>query len=163
MTFPKTRPDLDYSRFDPETGVQTHDSEGREIPDATPMQPPIGFNRQPSLAQQIRSMILSEKLRQAAEESGAETFEEADDFDVGDDFEDLPRSQYEANFDPMTPEERAALASQGRDVDRILTAAEQAALSPKPKKSAAAASSGGSSHQAPQVPDPQSEAEQGEA
>lgn len=124
MRHPK--PSEDYSKFSTDTGEQIHDDRGREIPSPLPMAPPVGFVRQPSLSEQIRAMVRSEKLRQEAEAAGAETFEEADDFDIGDDFE--PSSPYEANFDPMTPAERAALESQGRDVDRILGPV------PKPKK-----------------------------
>lgn len=134
----KPAPSTDYSKAD-QHGEIVHDERGREIPDPTPMQPPVGYNRQPSLSEQIRAMVVSEKLRLEAQAAGLETFEEADDFDVGDDFEQERSSPYEANFDPMTPQERAALASQGRDTDRILTAAEKAALSPKPKKTKSSA------------------------
>lgn len=75
------------------------DEFGREVLDSTPMQPPIGYHRTPSLAEQIRSMVRSEKLALEAEAAGAETFEEADDFDVGDDFD--PTSPYEQEFDPV--------------------------------------------------------------
>lgn len=78
---------------------------GQEIPDPTPMAPPVGFKRQPSLSEQIRQMILSEKLRQEAEEMGYETFEEADDFDVDDDFD--PSTPYEEVFDPVPVQEPA--------------------------------------------------------
>lgn len=75
---------------------------GRENPDPTPMAPPVGYNRQPTLAERVREMVRSEKLRLEAEAAGAETFEEADDFDVPDEWE--PRSQFEIpweyNFDP---------------------------------------------------------------
>lgn len=74
------------------------DKAGREILDSTPMQPPVGYQRTKSLAEQIRDMVRSEALRQAAEAAGAESFEEADDFDVGDDFD--PTSPYEEVFDP---------------------------------------------------------------
>lgn len=100
--------------------------DGREIPDPTPVAPPVGYIRQPSLVEQIRAMVRSEKLRQEAEGMGAESFEEADDFDVGDDYD--PSSPYEADFEPMDPADRAALASQGKDVDAIVP--------PKPSKKA---------------------------
>lgn len=79
------------------------DEHGREILDSTPMQPPIGYHRTPSLAEQIRNMVRSEKLALEAEAAGAETFEEADDFDVGDDFD--PSSPYETDFDPTPVDE----------------------------------------------------------
>lgn len=69
-----------------------------EYPDPTPMAPPIGYKRQPSLHDQIRSMIRTEKVRQALEAAGLETAEEADDFEVGDDYD--PASPHEHNFDP---------------------------------------------------------------
>lgn len=70
---------------------------GREIPDPTPMAPPVGFKPAPSLADQIREMVRSERLAREVAEAGYETFEEADDFDVGDDFD--PSTPYEESFD----------------------------------------------------------------
>lgn len=77
--------------------------EGAEVPDSTPMAPPIGYKRVPSLSDQIREMIRSERLRQEAEAAGMETFDEADDFDVGDDYD--PRSPYELDADLPPVEE----------------------------------------------------------
>lgn len=74
---------------------------GQEVPDPTPIAPPIGYQRSKPLAEQIREMVRSEQLRRELEGTGAETFEEADDFDVGDDFEDnTPETPYEAVFEP---------------------------------------------------------------
>lgn len=74
---------------------------GQELPDPTPMAPPVGYNKQPSLSERIRDMVRSEHLRHAAETAGAETFEEADDFDVGDEYD--PHSPWENDFDvPVT-------------------------------------------------------------
>lgn len=79
------------------------DARGRELPDPTPIAPPIGYKRAPSLAEQIREMVRSERLAQEAAAMGYETFEEADDFDVG----DLdPTSPYENDFDPPVSELR---------------------------------------------------------
>lgn len=75
------------------------DEHGRELMDPTPIAPPIGYKKSPSIAEQIRAMVRSEKLRQEAEAEGYETFEEADDFDVGDDFD--PKSPYEEVFEPL--------------------------------------------------------------
>lgn len=83
--------------------------DGKEYPDPTPMAPPIGFIKQPTLAETMRQMILGEALKRHAREQGAETFEEADDFDVGDDFD--PSSPYEEVFEPHpepNPEESYA-------------------------------------------------------
>lgn len=73
------------------------DMHGREVPDPTPMAPPVGFIKQPSMIENIRNLVRSEALRQAALTAGAETFEEAEDFDVDDDID--PTSPYEQNFE----------------------------------------------------------------
>lgn len=68
-----------------------------EWPDPRPMSPPLGYIPETSLSEKIRQMVRSEHLRYAAMNSGMETFEEADDFDVDDDFD--PSSPYEMFFD----------------------------------------------------------------
>lgn len=79
---------------------------GSEVPDPVPMEPPVGYVRRPSLADQIRDMVRSERLRQEALSAGAESFDEADDFEVGDDFD--PESPYEMDFDQASPAELRA-------------------------------------------------------
>lgn len=76
-----------------------------EVPDPRPIAPPVGYQRQVPLHEQIRAMVRSERLRQEVEAAGFETVEEADDFDVGDDFE--PSAPYEIDFDPGDPEYKA--------------------------------------------------------
>jgi len=71
------------------------DKEGHELPDPTPVAPPLGYNPQPTLRDQIRDMVRSEKLRQEAELAGAETFDESNDFEV--DELDEPTSSYEVD------------------------------------------------------------------
>lgn len=86
------------------------DAEGRELPDPTPMAPPIGFKKQPSMVEMIRNMVRSEELRRAAEAQGQESFDEADDFEVGDDVD--PSTPYEAEFEPFAEvRKRAAEAA----------------------------------------------------
>jgi len=72
------------------------DPAGGEILDSTPMQPPLGYNPQPSMFDVMKDMIRRE--REALEREGYETPEEADDFDVDDDLD--PSSPYEHSFDP---------------------------------------------------------------
>lgn len=71
---------------------------GAEVNDPTPMEPPLGYMKQPSLADQIRMAVLSQKLADEVAAQGMETFEEADDFEVGDDYD--PSSPWENEFDP---------------------------------------------------------------
>lgn len=56
-----------------------------EFPDDTPIATPLRWKRQGSTLDQIRAAI--GLANREAEERGYETFEEANDFDVGDDFE----------------------------------------------------------------------------
>jgi len=84
------------------------DEHGREKPNPTPMAPPIGYRRQPTIAEQMRQMIQLASLEAA--QAGAETEEEANDFDVGEDME--PNTPYEHDFDPDPAlEHMLALAS----------------------------------------------------
>ena len=78
----------------------TLNERGQLIPDPVPFAPSVKINQKPSLAQQIKEMVRSERLAMEAENMGYETFEEAEDFDVGDDFD--PASPYENDFDPST-------------------------------------------------------------
>lgn len=78
------------------------DSRGRELLDGRPMEPPVGYVKRPSLTEQIRAMVREHAFQQALEANGVETFEEAEDFDIGDDYD--PSSPYEEYFEP-TPNE----------------------------------------------------------
>lgn len=91
------------------------DGKGREILDPVPIAPPVGYVKQPSLAEQMRAMIRSENLRAHAEQQGFETFEEADDFDVGEDVDVVMQSPYEfeEHFDPELHSEDAPPSSSG--------------------------------------------------
>lgn len=73
------------------------DEYGREVFDPTPIAPPVGYVKQPSLFEQMREMVRGEALRIYAESQDMESFEDADDFDVDDDID--PRTPYELNFE----------------------------------------------------------------
>lgn len=95
------------------------DAKRREKPDPLPVSPPLGYKKTPSLSEQIRDMVRSEKLRQAAEEAGVETFEEADDFDIPDDPVD-PSTPYEADFEGDAAQAvRDALKPQTREYGSV--------------------------------------------
>lgn len=65
---------------------------GQEVPNRTPVPLPPGYSSVLNRFDDIKAFIRSEVSRIAADE-GAETFEEADDFDVDEDPD--PLSQYE--------------------------------------------------------------------
>lgn len=77
--------------------------DGREIPSSVPVAPPVGYKKQPSMVEMVREMVRSERLRQEVAAAGAETFEEAEDFDVGDE-PDMASTPYENDFDPPLSE-----------------------------------------------------------
>lgn len=95
-------------------GALTQD--GGELLDSTPMQPPVGFRREPSMFD-----VMREQMRQYhadLEREGFETPEEADDFDVDDEVD--PSSPYEHNFDPAisdvpNPEVPSVASSEAKD------------------------------------------------
>lgn len=74
--------------------------DGTEDPDPIPMQPPIGFVRQPSMVEHVRAMVRSEQLRMAAEAQEADTFEEAEDFYFPDEEEPFSAYEMEEVFEP---------------------------------------------------------------
>lgn len=105
---------------------------GQEILDPTPMAPPVGFIKQPSMIENIRNMVRSEYLRQATEKAGAESFEEADDFEV-DEFD--PSSPYEEIFDPPIP--AAPLSSSAAEPSQEASETNPPAEGPKAAKPSA--------------------------
>lgn len=97
---------------------------GAEIPDSTPLAPPVGYEKRDTIAEQVRRMVQSQLLARDLAAAGAETFEDADDFDVGDDYD--PTSPYEVNFDPTTLEELKRRRQEAES--------EESSPPPKPKK-----------------------------
>lgn len=72
---------------------------GHEIPDPRPMARPLHLSVPETLAQQIQRMVRSE-LSLRAQAQGFESFEEAEDFDVGDEPElSSPYELHDSNFE----------------------------------------------------------------
>lgn len=102
------------------------DEAGRERPSPTPMRPPIGYKKQQSMVDLVREAVRAEHLARDLAAAGRETFEESEDFDVGEDFD--PKSPYENDFDPPAAELR-------REIDKDkATKAAAAAAPPKTKE-----------------------------
>lgn len=70
---------------------------GKETISDVPKAAPLKMRRPANHWDDIRALIRQE-MSEAASNQGMESFEDADDFDVGDDFD--PTSPYELNFDP---------------------------------------------------------------
>lgn len=82
-------------------GLAQLDDNGHEVLDPAPMYPALKFQNPPSLEEQIKMILQETKIREAIEAEGYETLEEADDFEVGDDFEPF-------SFHEFSEEEEAA-------------------------------------------------------
>jgi len=92
-----------------EQSVQSQylDEYGREKPNPTPLEPPVGYKKRESIADQMRAMIKQASYEAAM--AGAETEEEANDFDVDEEFD--PTSPWENDFE-VNPAYEAMLALQ---------------------------------------------------
>jgi len=99
-----------------------HSKEGHEQLDPTPMQPPLGYKRTPTLSEQIAAQVRQMKVDLLADSELEETDEEADDFDVGDDFE--PMSPYENDHIPSI----RVLKAQAKRINEMIAEANREAL-----------------------------------
>lgn len=104
------------------------DERGRELPDPVPLAPPVGYKPSKDIFEQVREMVRSEALAAAAAAGGAETFEEAEDFNVGDDFD--PSSPYEDVFEGMSVREMDERISELVALRNDRTAAERPGQDP---------------------------------
>lgn len=74
----------------------TINPDGREVLDPTPVEIPLGYQRPATLQEQIARLMAAEDFKRAMRARGQETFEEANDFEVGDDYD--PKSPWEEEF-----------------------------------------------------------------
>lgn len=86
------------SNLNHETGEFRLDDQGREIPDPTPLELPVGFKKQETVAQMVQRLVRRD-LSEYAARHGHETFDEAEDFEIDDDPD--PFTPYETEFDPV--------------------------------------------------------------
>lgn len=119
------------------------DQHGREVPDSTPMAPPIGYIPQVSLFDQVRDLVTRHQRELA--EAGGETLEEFEDLDVGDDEDYIPESEYENDGDP-------SIAEINRAVEEHRKASAAAAAPPTGAPAAPPASATGPGQQPAPLP-----------
>lgn len=93
--------ELSLVRLAEQLGRAVLGPDGKEYVSSRPVEAPIGLRVPRSTVEVMRDMIRRE-MSAAAETSGFETWEEADDFDVEDDPMD-PHTPYEAIFDGPLP------------------------------------------------------------
>ena len=102
-----------FKKSDPKTARPQLDHNGHEIGNPIPIEPPLGYQRQPSLVDQIRQAVRAE--RAALEEMEPETYEEHSDFDVEDDPQ--PASRWENDTEPTINELRRRAREAGMRYD----------------------------------------------
>lgn len=111
---------------------------GQEVPDPTPAAVPIGFRHQLPLAERIKRMVRNE-LSVAAQERGAESFEEANDFEVGDDDDPIGQKYLDEDdeFTPNDPHVKEAMEREEPSIKKRLQESQKAkdALSQRPRQS----------------------------
>lgn len=83
---------------EPKRAPEKHDENGGEILDPTPMQPPLGYKRSLSLSEQIAQQVRIAHLKILEDSAVSETEDEADDFEIGEEYE--PLSKYENDHMP---------------------------------------------------------------
>jgi hypothetical protein len=91
---------------------KNHDEKGRFIPDPTPIEVPLALRQGETEAMRIARAVSLEFSNQA-EKNGFETWEESQDFDVEDEWELFPESEFEIKemqeeflMDEPAPEEK---------------------------------------------------------
>lgn len=94
--------------LDPELVEHAYTREGRrvigkEYPNPTPIAPPIGWHPAEPIHEMIARMVARGVKEQMEAERGVEleSPEDADDFEVGDDYD--PSAPYEHDFEPTAP------------------------------------------------------------
>lgn len=95
----RRKPKITEEAYKAKLETRSMDYDGHYVPDPVPVAPPVGYKKQPTMVELIRDMVRNEKIKQELEAAGHETFEESEDFDVGDEPDDL-RSGWENDHDP---------------------------------------------------------------
>lgn len=89
-----------------------YDSLGRELPDATPIEIPLGLRKPETLQEQIRRLVRTE-FSQASAKAGFESFDEANDFECEDGDAELHATEFE--LEPEVPNERGGFTRTRKD------------------------------------------------
>lgn len=106
---------------EPKRSPDKHDENGGEICDPTPMQPPLGYRKTLSLSEQIVQQVRIAQLKILEDNMVHETDDEADDFEVGDDFEPLSKHENDhmptlANLKKKAAEIQAAIRKRNTEL-----------------------------------------------
>lgn len=106
---------------EPKRAPDKHDENGGEVIDPTPMQPPLGYKRSLSLSEQIAQQVRIAHLRILEDSALEETEDEADDFEIGEDYEPLSKHENDhmptlANLKKKAAEINAAIKKRNTEL-----------------------------------------------
>lgn len=110
-----------------------YNKQGEEIPDTTPVRLPLGWNRPPSLNERIARMVSQEMARLSTRNEEAESFEEANDFDIEDDPIDKQSPWEEPEDTGVLDQEIALHLAKAKQLKEQKTAVGAVSKAPKPK------------------------------
>lgn len=153
----KTTPSHDTTRTsdvlrEVKQAPQRHDEFGQEVLNPQPMQPPLGYKKTLSLAEQIRQQVRLHQL-ELADDAISETDEEADDFEIGEDYE--PLSKYENDHIPTVKQLKEKAAAINK---KIREANNKKAIEEHEAKKAAIKPAASPATEAPSLPTVKTEA-----
>lgn len=104
---------------DPCDGKAFHDNFGREVVNPLPLAPPVGYRPEPTVMEMIEQQ-LAYRLQQLAGEDVIETQEDADDFDMDEEWD--PTSLYEVR-ELISESPRLPPAGAAETVEAVASAA----------------------------------------
>lgn len=113
---------------------------GQELPDNTPVEMPAGHKRPESIQDMIRRLVRTD-VSAAAERAGAESFEEANDFEVEEDDAELFPTHHELHEEVVDETLRVKREAAARRANRAETGdeaeddGEAAEAPPRPARS----------------------------
>lgn len=86
-------PRISEEEYRTKLGLKSLTDDGKSVLSPVPMDPPVGYIKQPSIFENMRSMVRAELDRQAKDQ-GFETADEAEDFNIGEDRDPLSKHEF---------------------------------------------------------------------
>lgn len=93
MSAVKRVPRISEEEYRKKLGLKRLTEDGAEKPNPIPMEPPVGYKKQPSIFENMRALVQAELARKASQE-GFDTEEEDENFEIEEDREPLSRHTY---------------------------------------------------------------------
>lgn len=98
--------------------VQRYNEKGQEVPDPRPVEIPLGLRRPKDIHEMIHDALRGERMRLAAEQAGVESWEEANDFEVGEETELVSLYQLTPMQDEVYDYDRSTHQKEKRNVQQ---------------------------------------------